>query len=58
MSVIFAPCSREASALGTQAMAKSTAPVASWVCGTMSTPPSTMVTSRHSLAQSPVSLAA
>jgi hypothetical protein len=42
------PCSREASAFGTQAMAKSAAPVASWVWGTMSTPPSTISTSRPS----------
>ena len=39
-STMFAPASRLASALGTQASAKSTSPFASWVCGTMSTPPS------------------
>ena len=47
MSTMFAPASRVASALGTQASAKSTAPSASCCCGTMSTPPSTIVTSRH-----------
>ncbi len=45
-SVIIAPCSRLASAFGTHAIAKSAAPSASTVCGTMSAPPSVMVTSR------------
>ena len=47
MFTMSAPASRLASALGTHARAKSTSPFASWVCGTISTPPSTMVTSRH-----------
>ena len=45
MLVISAPCSRVASALGTQAMAKSALPSATLVWGTMSTPPSTISTS-------------
>ncbi len=47
MSTMFAPASRLASAFGTHASAKSTAPSASCCWGTMSTPPSTIVTSRH-----------
>ena len=38
MLTMLAPASRVASALGTQAMAKSTSPLASCSCGTMSTP--------------------
>ena len=49
MLTMSAPASRLASALGTHARAKSTSPLASCVCGTISTPPSTMVTSRHML---------
>ena len=45
MSTMPAPCSRDASALGTQARAKSAPPCARTVCGTMSTAPSRMVTS-------------
>ena len=49
MSMMFGARPRGvASALGTQAIAKSTAPSASTFCGTMSTPPSTISTSRHS----------
>ena len=47
MSTMFAPASRLASAFGTHASAKSTAPSASCCCGTMSTPPSMISTSRH-----------
>ena len=46
MSVMAAPCSRDWSALGTQAMAKSALPWASTVWGGMSTPPSRSSTSR------------
>ena len=47
MSMMSAPASRVASAFGTHATAKSTAPSASGCCGTMSTPPSISSTSRH-----------
>ena len=46
MSVMPAPCSRDWSALGTQAMAKSALPWARTVWGVMSTPPSRISTSR------------
>ena len=48
MSVMPAPCSRDCRAFGTQAMAKSALPWARTVCGTMSTPPSRICTSRPS----------
>ena len=47
MFTMSAPCSRVARALGTQAMAKSTAPSATCCCGTTSTPVSISSTSRH-----------
>ena len=47
MSTMFAPASRVASAFGTHAIAKSATPSASCCCGTMSTLPSAIVTSRH-----------
>ena len=47
MSTMLAPASRLASAFGTQEMAKSAPPLASTSCGTMSTAPSRIVTSRH-----------
>ena len=47
MSVMLAPASRLASALGTHAIAKSASPLASCVCGTISTPPSRISRSMH-----------
>jgi hypothetical protein len=44
-SVMFAPCSRDCSALGTHAIAKSAEPPSSTVvCGTVSVPAGTIVT--------------
>ncbi len=50
MLTMPAPCSRETRALGTQASPNSAPPVASTVCGTISTAPSRISTSRHSSA--------
>ena len=46
MFVMFAPASIDASAFGTHAIAKSTSPAASTSCGTMSTAPGMISTSR------------
>ena len=58
MLTMLAPASRVARALGTQAMAKSTSPLASCTCGVTSTGLSTSVTSRHLSSKKPWSFAA